>query len=95
MALNSRPLHAGGRSVGLLVLAVLLAGIVGSVVSHFMSEVFPHGPVRDFFFSSLDIGIPAFTLNLGFATLTFGLSFAVTTVAVLLVILAVYLWYKF
>jgi len=95
MALNSRPLHAGGRSVGLLVLAVVVAGIVGSVVSYFMSGVFPAGPVRDFFFKSLAIGIPAFTLNLGFLTLTFGLSFAVTTVAVLLVVLAIYLWYKF
>ncbi len=95
MALNSRPSHAGGRSVGLLVLSVIVAGIVGSVISYFMAGVFPHGPVRDFFFKSLAVGIPTFTLSLGFATLTFGLSFAVTTVAVLLVVLAVYLWYKF
>jgi hypothetical protein len=95
MALNSRPLHVGGRSIGLLVLAVIVAGIVGSVVSYFMAGVFPHGPVRDFFFKSLAIGIPNFTLSLGFLTLTFGLSFAVTTVAVLLVVLAIYLWYKF
>jgi hypothetical protein len=95
MALNSRPLHAGGRSVGLLVLVVVVAGIVGSVVSYFMAGVFPHGPVRDFFFKSLAVGIPTVILNLGFATLTFGLSFAVTTVAVLLVVLAIYLWYKF
>jgi hypothetical protein len=95
MTMNSRPLHVGGRSIGLLVLAVVVAGIVGSVVSYFMAGVFPHGPVRDFFFKSLAIGIPTFTLNLGFLTMTFGLSFAVTTVAVLLVVLAIYLWYKF
>jgi len=95
MAMNTRPLRAGGRSIGLLVLAILVAGIVGSVVSYFMAGVFPHGPVRDFFFKSLGIGIPTFTVSLGFATLTFGLSFAVTTVAALLVVLAVYLWYKF
>jgi hypothetical protein len=95
MALKSRTLHVGGRSIGLLVLGVVVAGIVGSVVSYFMAGVFPQGPVRDFFFKSLAIGIPTFSLNLGFATLTFGLSFAVTTVAALLVVLAVYLWYKF
>ena len=60
-----------------------------------MAGVFPHGPVRDFFFKSLAVGIPTVVLNLGVATLTFGLSFAVTTVAVLLVVLAIYLWYKF
>jgi hypothetical protein len=93
--MNSRPLRAGGRSVGLLVLAVIIAGVVGSVTSFFMAGVFPHGPVRDFFFKSLSIGIPTFTVNLGFVMFTLGLSFSVTTVAVILVALAVYLWYKF
>jgi len=88
-------LRAGGRSIGLLVLAIIIAGIVGSVISHFLSGVFPPGPVRDFFFKSLEVGIPTFTVSLGFATFTLGLSFAVTTVAVLSVVLAVYLWYKF
>ena len=90
-----KSLRAGGRSVGLLVLAVLIAGIAGSVVSYFMAGLFPQGPVRDFFFKSLPVGVPALTLNLGFASFTFGFSFAVTTVAVLLFALAVYLWYKF
>lgn len=93
--MRNRSLRAGGRSIGLLVLAVLMAGICGSVVSHLLSGVFPFGPVRDFFFKSLDIGIPAFTVALGFARFTFGLSFSVTTFAVMLVVLAVYLWYKF
>lgn len=90
-----KSLRAGGRSVGLLVLAVLIAGIAGSVVSYFMAGLFPGGPVRDFFFKSLPVGIPTLTLSLGFASFTFGFSFSVTTVAVLLVALAVYLWYKF
>jgi hypothetical protein len=95
MTLSNRSLRAGGRSIGLLVLVVIVAGIVGSVVSYYMAGVFPHGPVRDFFFKSLAVGIPEFRLDLGFVALVFGLSFSVTTVAVLLVVLAVYLWYKF
>jgi hypothetical protein len=95
MALSSRSLRAGGRSIGLLVLIVIVAGIVGSVVSYYMSGVFPHGPVRDFFFKSLSVGIPTVTFNLGFAAFTFGLSFSMTTVAVLSIVLAIYLWYKF
>jgi hypothetical protein len=93
--MRNRSLEVGGRSIGLLILAVLVAGIAGSVVSHFLAGAFPAGPVRDFFFKSLDIGIPAFTVGLGFAKLTFGLSFSVTTFAVMLVVLAIYLWYKF
>jgi hypothetical protein len=91
----SRGPRAGGRSIGLLVLAVIVAGVSGSVVSHFMAGVFPSGPVRDFFFKSLPFGIPTVSVDLGFAAVTLGLSVSVTTVAVLLVLLAVYLWYKF
>ncbi|MCL6466201.1 MAG: DUF4321 domain-containing protein [candidate division WOR-3 bacterium] len=93
--MKSRGVRSGGRSIGLLILAIVVAGIAGSILSYFLSGLFPPGPVRDFFFKSMQIGVPTFTLNLGFATLTFGLSFAVTTFAVLLLILAVYLWYRF
>jgi hypothetical protein len=94
MGMSSR-VRAGGRSVGLLVLAVIIAGLTGSIVAYYLAGVFPHGPVRDFFFKALPVGIPTLTLNLGFAVLTFGFSVSVTTVAVLLIALAVYLWYKF
>ncbi len=88
-------MRAGGRSIGLLILAVLVAVVAGSVLSYFLGGLFPAGPVRDFFFKSLDIGIPAFTVSLGFAKLTFGLAFSVTTFAVILVVVALYFWYKF
>jgi len=93
--MRTRTPAAGGRSVGLLVLAVLVAGVSGSVVSYFLAGLFPVGPVRDFFFKALPVGVPTLTVNLGFATFTLGVSLSVTTVAVLLVALAVYLWYKF
>jgi hypothetical protein len=86
--------RTGGRSVLLLVLAVAIAGGLGSVVSHFMAGVFPVGPVRDFFFMALSVGVPAFSVSLGFLVFTFGLTFSVTTFAAILVGLAVYLWYK-
>jgi hypothetical protein len=92
--MKNRPPFAG-RSFGLLVLGVLLGGIAGSIVSYFMAGLFPDGPVRDFFFKSLPIGIPTFTVNLGFMAFTLGFSVSVTTAAVLLVGLAVYFWYKF
>jgi len=92
--MRDRPVRAGGRSIGLLVLAIITAGALGSIVSYYMAGAFPAGPVRDFFFKALDIGVPDFTVNLGFAKFTFGLAISVTFFAVILVGLAVYFWYK-
>ncbi len=92
--MRNKLVRAGGRSIGLLLLAVITAGALGSVVSYYMSGAFPAGPVRDFFFKALDIGVPAFTINLGFAKFTFGIALSVTTFAVILVGLSVYFWYK-
>jgi hypothetical protein len=93
--MRNRTIRAGGRSIGLLIVAIVIAGIAGSVLSHFLAGLFPSGPVRDFFFKSVQVGVPTFVLDLGFATLTFGLSFAITSFVVLLLILGVYLWYRF
>lgn len=92
--MKTRAPRTGGRSVGLLVLAVIVAGIIGSVVSFFVAGAFPAGPVRDFFFLSRDIGIPTFTVNLGFVVFTLGLTFSVAAFTVIFITLAVYLWYK-
>ncbi len=93
--MRNRPTCAGGRSLGLLIIAIVIAGIAGSVLSYFLSGLFPAGPVRDFFFKSLQFGVPTFVINLGFASITFGLSFAITTFAVILLLLTIYLWYRF
>ena len=92
--MRNPPPRTGGRSVGLLVLALAIAGVLGSVVSHFMAGVFPAGPVRNFFFSALNIGVPQFSVDLGFRAFTFGLTFSITAFVVILVGLALYLWYK-
>jgi hypothetical protein len=91
--MRARNPHAG-RSAWLLVLSIAVAGIVGSVLSYFLAGLFPTGPVRDFFFKALDIGIPTFKVSLGFLAFTFGLTFSISTFAVLLVGLAIYIWYK-
>lgn len=85
----------GGRSIGLLILAILVAAVSGSVISYFISGVFPPGPVKDFFFKALNFGVPAFGLHLGFAVITFGISFAITPFTIILVVIAIYLWYRF
>lgn len=93
--MKNRGVRAGGRSIALLVLAVVVATVAGSVLSFFLSGLFPAGPVRDFFFKAVQVGISTATLNLGFATVTFGLTFSVSSLVVILVVLVVYLWYRF
>ncbi|MEO0009940.1 MAG: DUF4321 domain-containing protein [candidate division WOR-3 bacterium] len=93
--MKKRTMAAGGRSVGLLIVAIVVAAVSGSVISYFVAGVFPLGPVRDFFFKAVQFGVRELVLNLGFATVSFGLSFYITTFTVLLVVLAVYLWYRF
>lgn len=79
------------RPPGMILLALLAGGVSGSVLSYFLSGLFPEGPVRQFFFQHVDVGIPASALKLGFITLTFGLNFSITSFTVLLMILFVYL----
>ena len=42
------------RNVGITILVIILGAIIGSVLSHFLSGLFPAGPVKDFFFKALD-----------------------------------------
>jgi hypothetical protein len=84
-----------GRSIGLLVITIVVAAVSGSVISFFLSGIFPAGPVKDFFFKALEFGVRTVVLNLGFATLSFGLSFAITFFTIMLVLLGIYLWYRF
>ncbi len=86
--------RAGGRSIGLLVLAVIVAGVLGSALSYVMSSVFPAGPVKSFFFAAKEIGVGPVELDLAFIRLTLGVALSVNVLAVVLVALAVYLWYK-
>lgn len=87
--------RAGGRSVGLLVLGVVVAGVLGSAISHLVALVFPAGPVRSFFFAAKDVSIGPLELDLAFARLTFGVGLSINLLAVVLIAVVLYLWYKF
>ena len=87
--------RAGGRSIGLLVLAVVVAGVIGSALSYVLSSVFPEGPVRNFFFSARSVALGPLELDLAFIKLTLAVALSVNVLAIVLVALAIYLWYKF
>ncbi len=84
----------GRRNVGIIILVIVVSAIFGSVLSNFLGGLFPAGPVRNFFFKALQVGIPTLTLNLGFLTLNFGFTLAITTFTVIIVILSLYLLHR-
>ncbi|MCX8015031.1 MAG: DUF4321 domain-containing protein [candidate division WOR-3 bacterium] len=82
------------RSVGKIVLIIVVVAVIGAVLSYGLAGLFPSGPVYNLFFKVFSIGIKEFTLNLGFLSLTFGLSLSITGLTVLFIILALILLNK-
>ena len=79
------------RKPGWVILALAVGGVFGTVLSYFFKGLFPDGPVRQFFFQSAQIGVPATIVKLGFFSLTFGLTLDITTFTVLLIVLFIFL----
>ncbi|HCW75842.1 MAG TPA: hypothetical protein DHU63_04805 [Candidatus Marinimicrobia bacterium] len=82
------------RNLGLIILAVIIGAVTGSVLGNFVGMVMPQGVVRDFFLLPLDssvIGlVKPFTLNLHVISLTLGLTFRINIVGILGIGLALY-----
>jgi len=83
------------RSIGLIILIIVVSAVLGSGLSYILAKVFPSGPVSNLFFKVLEFGIPQFTLNLGFITFVFGISLSITGLTILFVILALILLNRF
>jgi hypothetical protein len=82
------------RSIGMVVLMIIVGAIVGSGLAYALSGIFPSGPVHKLLFQVFQIGVPQFTTNLGFITFTFGINLAITGLTVLFIILAVIILYR-
>lgn len=83
------------RRIGPLILGIFLGGMCGSVLSFFLRKLFYPGPVANFFFQPLKVGFSPFTADLGFFTFTLGFTVSITVFTILLILLALYLLYKF
>ncbi|MGB9721248.1 MAG: DUF4321 domain-containing protein [bacterium] len=85
---------AAKRNLKTIILGILIGGIIGSALSYFLGSIFPHGPVKSFFFNALKIGFSTVHINLGFIALSFGLFFNITVLTIIFVFLMIYLLYK-
>ena len=82
------------RRLGNIILGILIGGIIGSALSFLLSNIFPKGPVKAFFFSALKVGFSTIQVNLGFFNFTLGLSINITLVTVIFVFITIYLLHK-
>ncbi|MEO0122378.1 MAG: hypothetical protein ABIL69_00010 [candidate division WOR-3 bacterium] len=85
---------AAKRKLPTIILGIIIGGIIGSALSHFLGSLFPPGPVKGFFFNALKIGFSTVHINLGFIALSFGLFFNITVLTIVFVFLMIYLLYK-
>jgi hypothetical protein len=82
------------RRLSHIIVGIIIGGIIGSALSYFLSGIFPHGPVKNLFFSALKVGFKAAEVNLGFFNFTFGLGINITLVTVIFMFLAIYLLHR-
>lgn len=82
------------RKLGNIVLGVIIGGIIGSTLSFVLSNIFPKGPVKSFFFSALKVGFSSTQVDLGFFTFSLGLSLNITLLTVIFIFLMIYMLHK-
>ena len=83
------------RSVGIIILMIVVSALVGSGLSYMLAKIFPSGPVYNLLCNVFSFGIPQFMLNLGFLSLSFGLTLSISGLTILFIILAVILLIRF
>ena len=82
------------RRTGVILLAIVIGGIVGSGLSFLLGNIFPPGPVRDFFFKTLKVGFSDLAINLGFIGFQLGLFIHVSIMTIVAVFVTIYLLYR-
>ncbi len=82
------------RSIGNIILGIIIGGIIGSALSYLLSNVFPKGPVKSFFFNALKVGFSTVKFDLGFFSFSLGLAVNITLLTVIFIFLFIYLLHK-
>jgi hypothetical protein len=79
------------RSLGFILLIIVLGALLGSALGEVLAMVLPQGVVKEFFLRSATFGFGPATLNLVIITLTLGFTLKLNIIGVLGVALVAYL----
>ncbi len=82
------------KSVGLIILLIIIGGVLGAAFSQYLAGLFPESPVKNFFFKAIEFGLKNSSLNLGFLNLTIGFTFNITAFTAIFTILLLYIIMK-
>ncbi len=82
------------KSIGLVILLIIIGGILGAAFSQYLSGLFPEGPVKNFFFKAIEFGLKNATFNLGFLTFALSFTFNITAFTALFTVLLLYIIMK-
>jgi hypothetical protein len=85
---------AARRKIANILLGITIGGIIGSALSYLFGNVFPQGPVRNFFFSALKVGFDTVHVNLGFFSFSLGLNINITLLTIVFIFIVIYLMHK-
>ena len=85
----------GKKTVGKLIVVLLLGAIVGSALGELIAYLLPSGVVEEFFLRSVHAGFSPVTLNAVLFTFTIGFTFTLNIVGIIGIAIAIYLlrWY--
>jgi len=83
------------KSVGAVLLILLMGALIGSTLGEVIGMVLPHGVIRDFFIQSIKLGFEAGTLDLELISITFGFKLKLNIISILGIALAAHIlrWY--
>ena len=83
------------KSIGQVVLIIILGAMIGSLLGQLIGLIIPEGVVKDFFLKSADLEVGPAPLSVGFFAVTFGFKIILNIAGLLGVGIAIYIlrWY--
>lgn len=83
------------KSIGRVVLIIILGALIGSLLGQLISLILPAGVVKEFFLKSAQLEVGPAPINVGIFSITFGFKIILNIVGLIGIGIAIYFlrWY--